>query len=260
MINLAEYKMVILVNAVVFALTMSILLYTAIQITKILLRLNGTKKAIKVQRNISMDFTEETEKGLLRMQEFFELCNKSTENMEKLIYSEQFSELGAYIDQFIEPAANKQAKDPVISTVILNIKIPVVRAIVYKKIQAAYEYEIDVITDIPNTVELIEIDKLELISILGVLLDNAIEAATEADKKVLFLGFYQNKNGAVIKIGNSCKNIPDFEEIYNWGYTTKEKGHGIGLSNVKQIIEKHRGAMDTLYDKEAELFIQELIV
>jgi len=49
---------------------------------------------------------------------------------------------------------------------------------------------------------------------------------------------YKEGYNFIIEVGNKCKEVPDLDKIDNKGYTTKEKGHGYGLSLVKDICSK----------------------
>lgn len=79
--------------------------------------------------------------------------------------------------------------------------------------------------------------------ILGVLLDNAIEAAENSKEKFVKISFIrENVNGrAVITIENSYsnKNI-DLENIFKKGITSKECHAGLGLWEVKRYVNKSK--------------------
>lgn len=76
--------------------------------------------------------------------------------------------------------------------------------------------------------------------ILGNLLENAIEAARQSAEKTLEVLLYYKQGVMTIDIKNSFPG-----ELRKGFLTTKaEKGnHGIGLSSVKQIVEKYDGLM-----------------
>jgi len=80
--------------------------------------------------------------------------------------------------------------------------------------------------------------------VLGILLDNALEAASESEKKFAELIITKNpdKSGIVIEIINSYKDSVDVEKIYENGYTTKENHSGFGLWEVKKIISKYKNS------------------
>ena len=84
----------------------------------------------------------------------------------------------------------------------------------------------------------------DFVIILGNLLENAIEAASNSSQKYIDLAIQLQKNvlyiddGILQPTGNS--NAPSF-------YTTKTTNrhqHGIGLNSVRKIVEKYNGTMD----------------
>ncbi|MBD5543600.1 MAG: GHKL domain-containing protein [Lachnospiraceae bacterium] len=80
--------------------------------------------------------------------------------------------------------------------------------------------------------------------ILGNLLENAIEAAMQTEEKQLDVSIKLKQGVMWIKIENSFNGR--IKRGQNGLLTTKEKKeqHGIGLSNVKKIVEKYNGIME----------------
>ena len=79
----------------------------------------------------------------------------------------------------------------------------------------------------------------EFNSIIGNLLDNAIEAAVESDKKQIKIGLLAKEGDMVVSIKNTYKNKPSTTDIYKKGHTGKHGHSGYGLYGVKKIIDKH---------------------
>lgn len=63
-----------------------------------------------------------------------------------------------------------------------------------------------------------------------------------------------------IEIENSCENHPtNLDDIYKKGDSSKGKGIGIGLYNVRQILDENKYAtLETYY--ESGVFVQTLIL
>ena len=98
--------------------------------------------------------------------------------------------------------------------------------------------------------------------ILGVLLDNAIEAAENSKEKFVKISFIrENVNGrAVITIENSYsnKNI-DLENIFKKGITSKEYHAGLGLWEVKRYVNKSKN-LDLKPSVSPSTFKQEFFI
>ncbi len=101
--------------------------------------------------------------------------------------------------------------------------------------------------------------KDELYSIMGIYLDNAIEAAKMSKKKEVSLEIYKDKRDVVIILANTYSGKINLAKIDDYGYTTKGKNHGIGLHIVKRILEENNifSQNRTLFE---EYYIQELRV
>lgn len=100
----------------------------------------------------------------------------------------------------------------------------------------------------------------EFTRMLGILLDNAIEAASECDKKVLNISFRNDSknNVNIIQIENTYldKNV-DIDHIFNKGITGKENHTGLGLWEVREILKKNNN-INLQTTKTDEYFSQQL--
>ena len=85
----------------------------------------------------------------------------------------------------------------------------------------------------------------DIITILGNLLDNAMEACFECPHKDVHLTIIGDKHYLIIEVQDSGKGIEGIpQRIFDYGFSTKQKeGHGIGLALVKQIVESNNGTI-----------------
>lgn len=99
--------------------------------------------------------------------------------------------------------------------------------------------------------------KDNLYSIMGIYLDNAIQASKNSKKKEISIEIYKENKDVVIIIANTYNGTIDLSKINDYGYTTKGKNHGVGLHIVKRILEE-----DKIFAQSTKLFqdyfIQEL--
>ena len=103
----------------------------------------------------------------------------------------------------------------------------------------------------------------EFARMLGILLDNAIESASESDEKVLNIVFRNdsknNRNIVLIENTYKDKNV-NIDEIFNKGVTGKENHTGLGLWEVKQILKKNNNINlytnknDTYFSQQLEIY------
>ena len=103
----------------------------------------------------------------------------------------------------------------------------------------------------------------EFARMLGILLDNAIDAASESDEKVLNIVFRNdsknNRNIILIENTYKDKNV-NIDEIFNKGITGKENHTGLGLWEVKQILKRNNNINlytnknDTYFSQQLEIY------
>lgn len=111
----------------------------------------------------------------------------------------------------------------------------------------------------------LKMDVYDFCRILGILLDNAIEASSKCEEKIINIDIrdIRPKKCQSITIENTFldKNI-DISRLAEKGYTSKTKdkeSHGIGLWQVAKLIKKNKNTiLDT--SKDDKYFRQELVI
>lgn len=100
----------------------------------------------------------------------------------------------------------------------------------------------------------------EFARILGILLDNAIEASSECEEKIINLTFRNDtkNNRQLIIVENTYldKNI-DTEKIFEKGISGKEHHTGLGLWEVRKLIKKSNN-INLFTSKNDKYFSQQL--
>lgn len=77
--------------------------------------------------------------------------------------------------------------------------------------------------------------------IMGILIDNAVEASINSKEKTLLIYIYEQCNGnIVISIENSYNALLDIHDINKKGYSTKGKNRGLGLFIANRTIEEEK--------------------
>ncbi len=100
----------------------------------------------------------------------------------------------------------------------------------------------------------------EFTRILGILMDNAIEATSECEDKIINVSIRKNnrKHMQLLQIENTYKDKEiDTEKIYEKGYSTKKGNTGLGLWEVRQILKKNNN-LNLYTSKDETYFSQQL--
>ncbi len=121
-----------------------------------------------------------------------------------------------------------------------NISVLEIKSLLSAKMIYAHESGIDITIDIPDKVESFLIDTVDLARILGIFLDNAIEATLETEQPQIGLNIIQNKTGVSIIISNRFRdNGIMLHTLKQKGFSTKIGHQGIGLGNAQKIISSY---------------------
>jgi len=92
-----------------------------------------------------------------------------------------------------------------------------------------------------NEIDLKHCSDLDYSRMVGILLDNALEAAEESTRRTIEFSI-RAKNGKPLEtmIINSCNKEIDIDRIFEQGYSTKDNPSGEGLHQIRLIQEKYQ--------------------
>ena len=125
-----------------------------------------------------------------------------------------------------------------------NIGVLEIKSLLSAKMIYAHESGIDVTIDIPDKVDSFLIDTVDLARILGIFLDNAIEATLETKQPQIGLNIIQNHAGMAIIISNHFQdNGLELHRLKQEGFSTKTGHQGIGLANAQKIISSYNNVL-----------------
>lgn len=164
------------------------------------------------------------------------------------------------LDDFIMTCSNK-------SVGVKNIyKLPPgLKGIVYYKMNIASDKKINYNINISKQVN-IKLEKenykeyVSLCKILGIIIDNAIEASEKTKDKLLIIDAYNEKDGIVIEVTNSCKEKDmDISSLYKKGYSSKGNNRGFGLYIARMLL-KNSKHLKMVQECVNNLFITKIII
>ena len=119
-----------------------------------------------------------------------------------------------------------------------NIQISEVKSLLYKKITEIQKKGIDFRMEVMYPVEETGMKPLDLSRVLGILLDNAIEAVEQV-KGDISLVISAQADGVHIILDNTADQDVDISKIYEDGYSTKGSGRGTGLYSLREITANY---------------------
>ena len=161
-----------------------------------------------------------------------------------LLQMEMYEEAASYIENITI------VQRETISKIMSAVKEPAVAALLIGKTARASELNVKFIlqegsvfskSDYPIPTE-------TLVTVIGNLIDNAFEAMNEANTdletpKELLFGIYSKPNALLITANDTGIGIKDEnkKQVFENGYSTKGKGRGTGLYQVKRLVENLGG-------------------
>lgn len=137
-----------------------------------------------------------------------------------------------------------------------NVQDTALRSVLIQTIFKARECGVEIVFEMKDVIETLPMKLLDLVRVASVLLNNAVEGAAESPSKTMNVSLVKLDKEIVFVIQNSRQSrYINLEEIYEVGFSTKGENRGLGLNNVKEIIDKYDEViLET--DIETNYFIQ----
>lgn len=165
--------------------------------------------------------------------------NNKLQVMSGLVQAQRYPELEEYIYNLVH------LKNREMDQINRKIKDPILSAFLMSKFDRASEQKVDLVltdrsdihSDLPE--ELVQ----DVVVILGNLLENAFDAVQGCAMQTVTLELVETTGELTISVWDSGSEVPPGlrEQIFDYGVTTKEEGHGIGLYLVRQAVRRHHG-------------------
>jgi len=131
---------------------------------------------------------------------------------------------------------------------------PALSALLNSKKAAAEKNGIDVKISLNSELSNIGIPSWDICSIVGNLVDNALEAASEAENPWVEIEFLQDQDSYIINVHNNGAIMPKGIDVFQAGVSTKSSEYrGYGLYVVKRLLEKHKGQIEVNTDDKTHI-------
>lgn len=177
------------------------------------------------------DYTDKIESLYLDIRTFKHDYINVLSSLHGYIAEQDYRGLEDYFHKEILPTGTKIALEDSIYGRLGNIQNTEIKSIIYAKIFPAFKEGIYVTTDVREKIANYPINTVDLVRILGILLDNALEASLASEKKFLSISFSRDDESIYIQITNSSPKIDSIffkNDIIN--------NHSVN-NNYKNIIE-----------------------
>ena len=179
-------------------------------------------------------------------------------SMSGYIEANDMEGLRDYFDKEILPLSKNITKNTAHINQLINIKTTELKSIISSKLLYAIELNINVGIEVTDEVTSIPMDTLDLCRVIGIFLDNAIEATLETDRPTIRFALINLDTEYIFIISNTFleKGIP-YATLSKPNVSTKGVNRGIGLYNAHEIIAKYNHVfLDT--EIKNKFFVQRL--
>ena len=170
----------------------------------------------------------------------------------------RYEELGEFFYGHILPMQKGLTQKNDALNSLLRVEVLELKSILYTKLLLAVNRDVEVEVDIPDVIDCVHMDPVDLVRVLGIYLDNAIEACLETERP--FLGFHlgRTEEGIVFLLSNPFVDRGlSLGQMCKKDVSTKGEGRGIGLYTVGEILNRY----DNVYHEtrmEEGVFIQQV--
>ena len=123
----------------------------------------------------------------------------------------------------------------------------VIAGMIYGKMKQAEKDRIDIKIELHGEFKKSLVPETEWIEVIGILLDNAIEASKKGSTIYLECRKKENKLELCVSNPFSAMSNPEFMNLFQKGVTTKKDSnlHGFGLYNILTLCERYNGKIIT---------------
>ncbi|MDS0980828.1 GHKL domain-containing protein, partial [Staphylococcus hominis] len=119
-----------------------------------------------------------------------------------------------------------------------NLKVRAIKGLITTKILQAQEKHIPISIEVPELIDHIEMNTVDLSRIIGIIIDNAIEASEELEDALIRIAFINVETSVMFIVMNKCKeDMPKIHELFQDSFSTKGDNRGLGLTTLKEITD-----------------------
>lgn len=170
-----------------------------------------------------------------------------------VVLTEQIGMLESYSDKYLD-------KGEFDYKALYNIHNDFIKSLLIAKLHQAKKLDVICHFECQKPLYDVMIPIFDCVRILGILLDNAIEAASECDNRSLNLMVYQDDSQIEFIIKNTYKKLNiSIEKLQKRGISTKKNHSGLGLDTIQEFNQKYPNIF-IQYQQEDGFFSAQLIL
>lgn len=194
--------------------------------------------ALKAQeQEILRSYMEKLESHYQDMRRFKHDYMNILATMTCYIQENDMEKLKHYFEQHIAPSSRLLVNNDAIISKLSNIKVLEVKGLLYTKLVQAMNQNLNISLELTQKITSINMNSSVLSLILGIFLDNAIEAAAMTEQRTLHIALVKKDNRIIFHLENSTLPLTcPLGQLCEPGVTTKKDHNGLGLCTAKELL------------------------
>lgn len=212
-------------------------------ITLIIIISRYTLRELRYRRNMEefetyYEYTLQIESINNEMRKFRHDYVNILTTMSEYIRENDMDGLKTYFNDNIVPMKDNLQMNSIKINGTDNLKVRAIKGLITTKILQAQEKNIPISIEVPELIDHIEMNTVDLSRIIGIIIDNAIEASEELEDALIRIAFINVETSVMFIVMNKCKeDMPKIHELFQDSFSTKGDNRGLGLTTLKEITD-----------------------
>lgn len=234
-----------MINMLLFGVYAFLMFIISVMVFKVFQKRQQMEDEKQQYQNIQ-EYSTQIERMYTNLREFKHDYVNILTALSGYLEEDDYEGLRMYFNEYILPSSEKLNKEDYRLNQLANIKDLALKGLISSKLIYAHEMQIDVFIDIMDVIEDINMNTIDLSRIMGIFLDNAIEAAFETEEpEIKFNMVKEDKCVAIILMNTFVNyNIP-LGKLEQENVSTKGENRGLGLFNVRKILAGYENVYKT---------------
>ncbi len=175
------------------------------------------------------------------MQRFRHDYNNILLTMRGYINSDDLAGLKIYFENYIVKTEQETLQKNYLLSQLENIKLIELKGLLATKVLFADDIGIPINIEIPDSIKHISMNIVDVTRVIGILLDNAIEACREVPNPKISFALLKEWDGSILLIIENYVGMKqlNIHQLFEEDYSTKGEGRGMGLTTVRDILNNY---------------------
>lgn len=211
----------------------------------ILIRISRKRQAVEekiMMYELVMSQQEMYIKNLEEIQQNLRTFKHDYKNMMSSLYLQskegQMENIEKSLSNMIEEFDENIDSKMNVTNQLANVQMIELKSLLFQKLTKIHQSHIRFHLEVLYPIRQIHMKTMDVLRILGILLDNAIEETKDQGDIILIL--LNQEDGLHIVVDNSLHHDINLSFIYKEGYSTKGNDRGLGLSGLLKMIENYQ--------------------